>query len=225
MAAAGAAAAANGTAPEERYHGTTFALVDEVRRVALVSRHSSLFVVAVRCRGSSPATQWHQRCASPPWQQCVSSVASRCMWWTDPPTHPAHRTTRLQTCCGFFSTRSEWCWRRRMLQHGTVQSLGNSTTEHGRFIAHASVFLCVCVPFAVCACSRQVTFTGYSIPHPTEHVVNIRVQTNGGCSRPRAHAGSGRWPCVAACGLPLHATPCLRCGVAPRVVRTHTQAR
>ena len=27
--------------------------------------------------------------------------------------------------------------------------------------------------------SPQVTFTGYSIPHPTEHVVNMRVQTTG----------------------------------------------
>lgn len=28
-------------------------------------------------------------------------------------------------------------------------------------------------------CSPEVTFCGYSVPHPSEHKINLRIQTNG----------------------------------------------
>lgn len=42
----------------------------------------------------------------------------------------------------------------------------------------------------VCGCtSPQVTFCGYSIPHPAENKMNIRLQTAGACASPGQGGG------------------------------------
>ena len=35
------------------------------------------------------------------------------------------------------------------------------------------------VSILILQCSRDVTFVGYSIPHPSEPVMHLRVQTKG----------------------------------------------
>ena len=37
--------------------------------------------------------------------------------------------------------------------------------------------VCVCCVCVVCVCSPNVLFCGYSIPHPSESLMHIRVQT------------------------------------------------
>lgn len=68
-------------------------------------------------------------------------------------------------------------------------SCGSDSTIDNKAEACTALQPSDCVLLNACffCCSPQVTFCGYSIPHPTEDSVNIRVQTTGEpCNNPPA---------------------------------------
>ena len=73
----------------------------------------------------------------------------------------------------------------RGVEHGSRQTAG-AAPDAGACApvvsAGSHTLDCTCDPAAPTARVRRspnVAFCGYSIPHPTEHVVNLRVQTTG----------------------------------------------
>jgi hypothetical protein len=98
------------------------------------------------------------------------------------------RITHLPTACGSSSTRSE-------LECATAaasRSPQKAPTYDGVIVIQVAGGLGAYLSYnhhcVVSFCSPHVAFCGYSIPHPTEHVVNLRVQTTG-------EGGSEhRWP-------------------------------
>ena len=39
------------------------------------------------------------------------------------------------------------------------------------------------ISISLICCSPNVVFCGYSVPHPSENKINLRIQTNGKCGQ------------------------------------------
>ncbi|KAK4606687.1 hypothetical protein RGQ29_000792 [Quercus rubra] len=78
------------------------------------------------------------------------------------------------------STISQWCCRELLtkMEHGSYADNSNATfslTDEDHTLANAVRFSLNQDP--------RVSFSGYSIPHPSDNRVNIRVQTTGAPAR------------------------------------------